>query len=214
MGRGRPESDHQYNLELREEITAQNEDIWRQLLDGDAENITKLDQKYHRLVTALLESKSTPIKEILNPSEIDAAEESLRLHDDFAGQNGEVRLEKVPKLIFHEDVKSLTDEEVRVITEFKGLVLMNYVEQISKEQAELLVNLKAPLFIKGLLPEKGAAIITDSGYSEATLPTEINEILAKRKYYTGVANRVLTAFQIAHSNFIWNGHTVDAAKPE
>lgn len=210
------EQSHQYEFELREEIQAQGEEIWRQLLDGDADNIMKLEKKYHRLVTAFLESKGVPIKEILDPGEAEAAEESLRNHEDFTGKDGEIRLEHVPKLVFDEYVTDLTDEEVELIAHFKGLVLMNYVKSITPKQAEELVKLKAPLFIKGLTPDKDAFITTPSpsGVTEQTLPEDINKALAKRDYYTGVGNKVLTAFQIEHNKLVWNGHTVNIEKPE
>ncbi|GAC1413357.1 MAG: hypothetical protein NVSMB66_5080 [Candidatus Doudnabacteria bacterium] len=214
MVRNPGESHHQYELELNEEIRVQGEEIWRQLLDGNAENITKIDQKFHRLVAAFLESKSVPVKEVLDPFEAEAAEDSLRNHEDFAGEKGEVRLDHVPKLIFDENVTDLTNQEAELIAGFKGLVLMNFVKKLTPEQAQKLAELKAPLFIKGLEPEKDASITTPSGIMEATLPEDINKILSNRDYYTGVGNHVLTAFQIARSNRVWNGHTVEMEKPE
>ncbi|MDB4940367.1 MAG: hypothetical protein JWO40_792 [Candidatus Doudnabacteria bacterium] len=199
--------------------------IWEQLSHGDVDDILKIDQKYTRVIEAFLEKKSVPLKEVLSAGEMFLAEESFDSDFGFVDQEGQVNWDKIPKLIFEgseTEVDVLTDDEIDLVAAFKGLVVMNQLKTLTPSQAQRLIDLQGPLFIKGLkagpdlvdIPldkvekETGDPVIL----KERSLPKEISKYLVRRRYLTGVSNQVLTAFQSERIAYIFGGQTVPLEK--
>ncbi len=194
-------------LDIEHEIKAQQEQLqeqaqeqlWMNLIQGKDVDAEKFDSKYTRIVDALVKSREMPIKDELGRDERDLVVEDLERHGEYVqGQDFHVELDRVPKIVFEDDVTSITDDEAEFLSKFKGVIFLNHVKSLTPKQAEFLQKFRGVLFVQGLEGEKNDFIeVPDTRgavHKYPKLEDSVGDQLAQRSYKTFVPILLNVAF--------------------